>query len=140
MTYKNIAIGLLALVLSACAANSKPATELTVTMTEFSYSPSSITVPAGQPVVLNIKNDGLNEHDFVVEKIDVSAVSAEGSDVGGHHMSGDHSSYDLHISTLAGGTSILKFTANEPGTYKILCSVEGHEVAGMIGELIVVSE
>ena len=140
MLYKKIMLGMLALLLSACAGSSKPSTEITMTMTEFSYSPSSITVSAGQPVELTLKNDGQIEHDFVVEKIDVSSVSVEGGGVGEHHMSGDHSNYDLHVSTSTGGTSVLKFTAYDSGTYKVFCSVEGHEAAGMVGELVVVSE
>lgn len=140
MLSKKIVFGVLVFLLSACAGSSKPSAEITMTMTEFSYSPSSITVSTGQPIELTIKNDGQIEHDFVIEKIDVSSVSVEGGGVGEHHMSGDHSDYDLHVSTSTGGTSILKFTPNEPGTYKILCSVEGHEAAGMLGELVVVSE
>ncbi len=140
MLYKKIMISVFAFLLSACVGSSKPSVEVTLTVNEFSYNPPAITVSAGLPVELTIKNDGQVEHDFVVEKIDVSSVSAEGAGVGENHMAGGHSEYDLHVSTSAGGTSILKFTANEPGTYKILCSVEGHEEAGMIGELIVVSE
>jgi uncharacterized cupredoxin-like copper-binding protein len=140
VVHKTIIIGMLALVLSACAGKSQPAAQITVTMDDFFYGPSAITIPAGQPVELTIKNDGQIEHDFVVDDIDVSSVSTEGSGVGDHHMSGDHADYDLHVSTSAGGTSILKFTAKEPGTYKIFCSIAGHIEAGMIGELIVVSE
>jgi len=140
MLLKKMMTGVLALLLSACAGASKPATEITVELTDFSYSPSSVTIPVGQPVALTINNAGLVEHDFVVEKIDVTDVVSQGG-AGEHEMQGmGASSYDLHVSTSAGGTSTLKFTASEPGTYKIFCSVEGHIEAGMIGELIVAAE
>jgi len=113
-------------------------TEISVVMNEFSYQPSTLTVPAGQQVVVTLRNEGQIEHDFVVDGIDVSAVSSEG-DIGGHHMGGDHSEFDLHLSVTAGGTGTLRFTPNQPGTYRIFCSVEGHEEAGMVGELTVVS-
>jgi len=135
MYKKVLPVAIVTLLLFGCAP--QPATAITVTMTDFAYSPSTVTVPAGQPVVLTIKNDGQIEHDFVVEKINVTSVSVEGSGVGGHHMSGDHIDYDLHVSTSAGGTSILKFSADEPGTYRIFCSIAGHIEAGMLGELIV---
>lgn len=136
---KKFIVGVLTLVLlSACGAP-KPASEVTVTMGDFFYEPASLTIPVGQPIAITLVNDGALEHDFVVERIDVTSVSSSG-DVGGHHMGGDHSEYDLHVSVEAGGTSVLKFTANQPGAYRIFCSVEGHEDAGMVAELIVVSE
>lgn len=137
---KTILIPVLAILLSACAGTSQPATDITVVLTDFAYTPSAITIPAGQPVVLTINNTGQVEHDFVVEKIEVTDVVSEGS-VAEHEMPGMGASpFDLHVSTSAGGTSTLEFTASEPGTYKVFCSVEGHIEAGMIGELIVVEE
>jgi uncharacterized cupredoxin-like copper-binding protein len=140
MLLKKILPAVLAMLLSACAGNLQPVAEVSITMNEFTFSPPSITIQAGQPIVITLQNDGEQEHDFVVKTIDVSSVSTDGSGVGGHHMSGDHADYDLHISTMAGRTSVLKFTADKTGTYKIFCSVEGHEVAGMVGELIVVEK
>ncbi|MBC7876449.1 MAG: cupredoxin domain-containing protein [Anaerolineales bacterium] len=141
MLHKIIALGMFALLLSACAGASKPATEITLELTDFSYTPSSLTIPVDQPVLLTINNTGLVEHDFVVEKIDVTDVVAQDSG-SEHHMQGmeEGASYDLHVATGAGQTNTLQFTALEPGTYKIFCSVQGHIEAGMIGELIVVSE
>jgi uncharacterized cupredoxin-like copper-binding protein len=138
MSKKILAVLLIGL-LSACA-SAEPAKELIVTMNDFSFTPAQITVEAGQPVEISFVNEGTQEHDFVIAQIDVSNVVAEGSGMGEHHMSGEHVEYDLHISINAGETGVLKFTADEPGTYKILCSVEGHEEAGMTGELIVVSK
>jgi len=132
---------LIVLLLSSCAtAASQPASEFAVEMNDFSFSPAEFTVSAGKPVQVTITNVGNVEHDFVIEKIDVSSVSVEGTGVGAHHTGGEHMEYDLHVSTSVNGTSVLAFTPNEPGTYKIFCSVEGHEVAGMVGELIVVPQ
>lgn len=139
--YKKVSLILVfATLLFGCAAPAQPATEITVELTDFAYGPSSITIPVGQPIVLTINNTGLVEHDFVVEKIDVTDVVAEDSG-SEHHMAGmDSTAYDLHVATGAGQTNTLQFTALEPGTYKIFCSVGGHIEAGMVGELVVVSE
>ena len=139
--YEKISLILVfATLLSGCAVAPQPDTEITVELTDFTYNPSSITIPADQPVVLTINNAGQVEHDFVIDKISVTSVVAEGGP-GEHEMPGmDAPSYDLHVSTPVGGTSTLTFTALEPGTYKVFCSVEGHIEAGMIGELTVVSE
>jgi uncharacterized cupredoxin-like copper-binding protein len=129
------------IVLSACSAQqSKPATEVAVEMTDFAYSPSSITFPAGQPVTLTVENIGNIEHDFVVQKIDATTEVIQDSGSDAHHAHGEEQNYDLHVSAGAGETSILQLTVSEPGTYEIFCSVEGHKEAGMIGELTVVDQ
>ena len=133
---KVLAVLISAVFLSACAGGSAP-TKVTITMTEFGFEPNAINVTAGSPVELTLVNEGAIEHDFVIEKISVDNVSVEGEGVGDHHMSGDHSEFDLHASTSAGATSTLTFIPTEFGTYQIICSVPGHKDAGMTGELIV---
>jgi uncharacterized cupredoxin-like copper-binding protein len=124
--------------LSACASGpSKPATDITVEMTDFAYTPSSITVPAGAPVTVTVKNTGNIEHDFVVEKVNATTKVIEDSGSDAHHAHGEEQNYDLHVSANAGETTVFELTVAEPGTYEIFCSVEGHKEAGMIGELVV---
>jgi uncharacterized cupredoxin-like copper-binding protein len=124
--------------LAACGSKpSEPAKDITVEMTDFAYNPSSITVPAGEPVTLTLKNIGNIEHDFVVEQIDATTHVIEDSGSDAHHAHGEEQSYDLHVSANAGDTSVLELTVLGPGTYQIFCSVEGHKEAGMIAELVV---
>jgi uncharacterized cupredoxin-like copper-binding protein len=112
-------------------------TEITIESTEFGYAPASITVSAGQPVVLTIHNNGEVEHDFVIEDINVTDVVEDGHGSAEHDMHDMEGDYDLHVSTQKGQTSTLKFTALKPGTYQIFCSVAGHLELGMVGTLIV---
>ena len=129
------------ILLSACAAQtSKPSTDITVEMTDFAYISPAITIPAGEPVTLTVKNAGQAEHDFVVETIDVNTKVIQDNGSNAHHAHGSEQNYDLHISARPGEASIIEFTAWEPGTYKVFCTVEGHEEAGMIGELTVLSQ
>ena len=62
--YKRVTLGLVfVLLLSACADGSQPTTEITVEASDFAYNPLSITIPAGQPVSLMLKNLGKVEHE-----------------------------------------------------------------------------
>jgi uncharacterized cupredoxin-like copper-binding protein len=126
--------------LTACAEASQPKTEIAVEATDFSYSPAAITIPAGQPVTLTLNNTGAVEHDFVVEKINVTDVEASDTGPAAHHQMGDAPEYDLHFFAKSGETATLYFTALEPGTYEIFCSIQGHKEAGMVGQLIVAAQ
>ncbi|MCI0610839.1 MAG: cupredoxin domain-containing protein [Anaerolineae bacterium] len=128
------------LLLSACAGPSQPGTEISVEAIDFAYQPLSITIPAGQPVTLTLKNSGKVEHDFVIEKINVTDVEASDSGPAEHHQMRHAPEFDLHFFARAGETETLQFTALEPGTYEIFCSIEGHKEAGMTGELIVANQ
>jgi uncharacterized cupredoxin-like copper-binding protein len=130
----------LAILLTGCAGVSQTETEITVEATDFAYNPVSITVPAGQPITLTLNNTGAVEHDFVVDKINVTDVEASDTGPAAHHQMGEMPDYDLHFYAKAGENAVLKFTPLEPGTYEIFCSIEGHKEAGMIGKLIVVDQ
>src|SRR5687767_9123461 len=137
MFKKMFFILVLTVLLTGCAgagASQAGATELTVEATDFAYNPASITVPVGQPVTLTFKNTGKVEHDFVVDKMNVTDVEASDSGAAMHHQMGDTPDYDLHFFAGAGDTATLQFTALEPGTYEIFCTIEGHKAAGMIGK------
>jgi uncharacterized cupredoxin-like copper-binding protein len=129
-----------AVLLTACGGTTKASTEITLDATDFSYSPVSVNVPAGEPVVLTLKNSGVVEHDFVIEKIDVQSVVKKDSGSEAHHAHGEEMDFDLHISAQPGDTSVLEFTVSEPGTYTFFCSVAGHKEAGMLGELVVAAQ
>lgn len=141
MLKKIFFVSLLAVFLAGCASPSQAvATEITVEATDFAYTPSSITIPAGEPVTIILNNSGEVEHDFVVEKINVKDVTASDNGPAEHHQMGSMPDYNLHFFAKAGDISTLQFTALEAGTYEIFCSIEGHKEAGMIGKLIVSNE
>lgn len=138
MLRKIFFISILVLLLAGCAsAPSQASTEINVEATDFAYTPLSITVPAGEPVTLKLTNKGAVEHDYVIEYINVTDVVASESMPAEHHQMGDMPDYDLHFFAKAGEIATLQFTALEPGTYEVFCSIEGHKEAGMVGTLIV---
>jgi len=141
MLRKTLLVAVSLILLAACSSQpSKPASEITLEMTDFAYSMPALTVPAGQPVTLTVKNTGQVEHDFVVEKIDATTKVIQDSGSDAHHAHGEEQNYDLHISAGPGEKSVLQVSVSEPGTYKYFCSVEGHEEAGMVGELTVLAQ
>ncbi len=140
MLRKLLSIIVLVLLLTACSGRSQPATEITLDAGDFSYTPASVIVPAGEPVSLTLRNSSVVEHDFVIEKVDVQSVVKKDSGSAAHHTREEQLGVDLHVSAQPGDTSVIEFTISEPGTYTFYCSVPGHKEAGMSGELIVVAQ
>ncbi|HUG74447.1 MAG TPA: multicopper oxidase domain-containing protein [Acidimicrobiia bacterium] len=99
---------------TTAAAPSAPAV-VTVHLGEFSVSPEAITV--GRDGTLSVMNMGSIEHDVVVEGTDFATPLIA-----------------------PGGTVDLDLTGLAPGTYRILCTVAGHEAAGMTATLIVTEQ
>ena len=116
-------IAALALLTSACgparsaAAEKSTAAprEVTVTATEMAFSPTTIELTAGQPVKLTFKNNGLVEHSWQ-SQIDGEAILLTAPS----HQSASKT-----------------FTPRAPGTYKVICTVPGHEQAGMVATVTV---
>ena len=107
----------LALVLAACSTTSSGGAAggraISITLTEFKFSPAQPEVPAGTPFTLTLKNAGAIDHDFVITKTDIKVLIKPGA------------SAQQEIGALAAGT------------YEIICSIPGHKESGMVGKLIV---
>jgi nitrite reductase (NO-forming) len=89
-------------------------TEVTITGSEFKFSPADIQVPAGQPITIHLNNAGSVEHDITVDALQAKIVAAAGQ--------------------MAQGTLVF----DKPGTYEFYCSVPGHKEAGMKGTITAV--
>jgi manganese oxidase len=84
-----------------------------VSLTEFAVSPA--TVGAGGS--LSVTNDGAMPHDLAVKDTDLQTALLQ-----------------------PGESATLDVSSLEPGTYTIICTVPGHEAAGMTAELVVTAE
>ncbi|HJS27605.1 MAG TPA: multicopper oxidase domain-containing protein, partial [Actinomycetota bacterium] len=94
------------------------AESIDVSLSEFVIAPGMIHAPAGESLTFNVANDGAAAHTFAVET---------GSDV-------------LATAELQpGDTATLEVPPLEPGEFRTLCTVSGHEGAGMVGSLMVAS-
>lgn len=120
------------LVLQLAACNSLPTT-LDVTISDFKYTPNTLTVPAGKEITLNLKNDGFVSHQFIIFKL--------GTDAGVKFSPEDEKNIYWKVEVLPGKSAVAKFTApTEPGQYYVTCGLGGHHEMGMVGTLIVVGK
>ena len=106
------------IVLAGTGCQSRQATasqvaDITVVMTEFKFSPDTITVRAGQHVRVTLDNKGTLKHDF------------------------HQSDLNLQAEVDAGKKTVFEFTPTKVGTFDLTCDVPGHKDAGMVGKLIV---
>ena len=107
-------LSLLIILVCLLAACGTPApTEATITMKEMAFVQSEITLKAGQPVTLRLVNRDGYAHAFDID------------------------AFDIHTSLAANESAGLSFTPEKPGRYPFYCSSPGHEMAGMVGTLIV---
>jgi len=123
------------LAFSACGGGGGAAsTSINVTMTDFQFTPNSFTVPAGQQITLIATNNGAVDHSFVIMKL--------GSELTSSFTSEDRANVFWEETAIpVGQTTTYTFTApSEPGTYQVVCAVEGHFEAGMVAKLLVVNE
>lgn len=80
---------------------------------DFSYSPNEISIPANTDVQLILTNEGFMQHDFLIVDLNTRTPLLS------------HAESETLIVNLP------------PGTYRFICTVAGHEQAGMTGTLIV---
>lgn len=109
-------VGALTILLAACSSSSAPAdmtSALSLSLTEFKFTPAPLQATAGSSLKLDIKNAGTVDHDFTIEKLGVSIKVKPGESV---------------------QQSIGPFAA---GTYDVICAVPGHKEAGMVTKLTV---
>lgn len=88
--------------------------EIAITGNDFSFSPSKITIKAGQKVKIVFENKGSVHHNLIIEELGISTKT-----IGN------------------GQTDSVEFIASTQGKFDIICSVPGHKELGMKAELII---
>ena len=105
-----IAAGIVA---GACGPGRPGLPEARVVLTDFSFAPKAVEIPAGRKVEFKLTNSGRVEHDITADGI------------------------GFHVHVMAGERLAMEAGPFEPGEYDFFCSVVGHREAGMIGKLVV---
>jgi uncharacterized cupredoxin-like copper-binding protein len=88
--------------------------KITVTGSEFAFSPSSFTLKKGQPVELTFKNDGKFPHNLTIADLNVKTKTIQ-----------------------PGEQDTIQFTPEKTGQFTFMCTVPGHADKGMKGTLTV---
>ncbi len=141
MMVRIAAVGMLALglTIAGCgggnsdpgAGGAKDAVVIAISAENVRFVPDAISVPAGKVVTITLKNlDESTEHDFEIEDLEATVIEGGSEQHGG-------GTQKVAVHTKPGGTSSITFRADKAGTYKIICTIDGHADAGMVGELIV---
>ena len=81
---------------------------------DFRFTPDTLNVVEGDTIIINFSNP-----DIVPHLIDLP-------------------DFNQHIALPPGGEFALEFIADKAGSFRFVCSVPGHEEAGMTGLLIVI--
>jgi len=119
-----LVLGLIGLWISGCAGGgaggggsaSSGNQAVNVGAVDYQFNPSTITVKAGQPVQLTLRNNATQIHDFTIDSL------------GGQK---------IQVTSDPQASSSTTFTPTAPGTYKFYCNQPGHEQLGMVGQLTV---
>jgi FtsP/CotA-like multicopper oxidase with cupredoxin domain len=86
-----------------------------VTLSDFAITPSTLNVPAGQPVMFHVENQGQTPHTFAVT---VGTKTYDSGAIG------------------VGGLVSLDVPALAAGSYEAFCSVTGHKGLGMVATVV----
>ena len=139
------AVALVAIVAAGCADQNNsgtaagPAkTQVQITMTDNAYSPTSVTVPKGEKVLLKFTNTGSVEHEAIIGDDTVQEDHAQEMK-DGHAMSGmGGSPSDRNVTVKPGESAEIATTFDTAGTLIIGCHETGHYEAGMKATLNVI--
>lgn len=119
----------LALAAGGCSDGS-PARE-TVAIHYSQFSPDVITVRAGVPVTITLRNDDPIEHEWIVGLPEVHARHRTGTEP-------FHATVPTEVTIPALTTRVTTLTFERAGDYAFICHLPGHEDYGMVGILRVV--
>jgi uncharacterized cupredoxin-like copper-binding protein len=94
------------------------------------YGPNKLTVPAGVPLTILLKNTDPIDHEWIVG----DAATHERHRTGTEPV---HASRPTEVTIPAGQSRETTVTFATPGRYLYICHLPGHEAYGMVGELVV---
>jgi uncharacterized cupredoxin-like copper-binding protein len=119
---------LLAGLLSASCAPA-PADKVTIRFHYSHFEPAVVSVPAGVPVSVTLRNDDPIDHEWIVGPPAIHEIHRHGTEA-------VHAGRPTEVSVSALSTRETTITFENPGTYAYICHLPGHEEYGMMGQLI----
>jgi uncharacterized cupredoxin-like copper-binding protein len=114
--------------LAGCAPPSAQSVEINVHYSHF--GPSAVTVRAGVPTTIVLRNDDPIDHEWIVGDEHVHNVHRTGTEL----LHGDRPT-EVTLPALSTRTTTVTF--DQPGQFLYICHLPGHETYGMVGTLTV---
>ena len=115
------------------AADWSTAETIRVELGEFSFKPDNLVLEAGLPYKIELVNTGAVKHEFTAGDFFKSVAWRKAQSP----ESEVKAVYFTEIEVFAGKEVDLYFVPVTPGTYELLCELEGHLEAGMHGTITV---
>ncbi len=118
------------------AADWSSAETVRVELGEYYFNPANLTFEAGKPYKVEMVNTGDIKHEFTAGDFFASSAwrKAESTE------SEIKVPYFTEIEVFAGKQVDLYFVPMVPGTYELVCEIEGHYEAGMFGTITVTGQ
>lgn len=95
-----------------------------VRLSSFDFTPSTIQLRAGEPVVLHLVNSGGGGHNFAAPQFFAAARAVRGPVRDGKVEVSGHQSVDITLTPVR-------------GTYRLRCTHTLHSTFGMTGQIVV---
>lgn len=124
-----LAIGLAVGLVAGCAGQAVRTVEISAHYSRF--VPAEITVSAGVPVTISLRNEDPIDHEWIIGDDEVHEFHRTGTEL----IHGDRPT-EVPLPALATRTTTLTF--DQPGRLLFICHLPGHEAYGMVGVLNVV--
>jgi uncharacterized cupredoxin-like copper-binding protein len=143
-----VLLAVAAVAAASCAASGSSPTDgriVRMTLKEFAYAPSRVTLRSGELVTLEIANRGTLYHELMAGRGEILPHGGYAEDLFGGvetRMTGNdpavHSHGGFGILVAKGTTARLTFVVpDRPGTYEMGCFEAGHYLAGMVGRILI---
>ncbi len=107
---------------------------VTVAMQEFAYQPSELRFTAGVPYKLQIRNTGMMKHYFTAEDFFKAIATRKLQSNSDGEIKAP---YFSAIEVFPDRSLDLYFIPVTKGTYGLHCTIEGHELHGMSGTIVI---
>lgn len=114
--------------LAGCAAGSAPPVEIVMRFSRF--APVEIRAARGVPIRFELRNEDPIDHEWLIGDEAFHERHRTGAEA-------DHGASPEEQSVGAGSTVRTTVTFEQPGRYRYVCHLPGHEAYGMVGVVIV---
>jgi uncharacterized cupredoxin-like copper-binding protein len=121
-------VGALAAVLASSCAPSADPTHVTIRFHYSHFVPDFVTVPAGVPVTITLRNDDPIDHEWIVGPPSVHEIHRHGTEA-------VHNERPTEVSVPALSTKVTTITFDARADLAYTCHLPGHEEYGMTGML-----